>query len=150
MGLKIGHFFLGGRSKSCAFFLRGGVKIVCIFSSSLWRKYSNNVCSIWRKYSQGCTSLKPPHPKKKYQMLRPKTEPFLRFLTIFRSEQPVLTIFPPYIIPKRTYERIKKIAIPSLKEFGNIASLRKVNIAHTFPRFRIQSLPYMIDVLLVE
>ena len=32
----------------------------------------------------------------------------MHFLTIFRPERPVLTIFPPYIMPNGTYERIKK------------------------------------------
>ena len=31
---------------------------------------------------------------------------FLRFWTLFRSERPVSTIFPPYIMSNRTYERI--------------------------------------------
>ena len=35
-------------------------------------------------------------------------------LSIFRSERPVSTISPLYIMPNVTYERINKIAIPSL------------------------------------
>ena len=41
-----------------------------------------------------------PHPlKKKCEILRPKNEPFLPFFTILRSERPISTIFPPYIMP---------------------------------------------------
>ena len=36
------------------------------------------------------------------------------FWPFFRSEWPVLTILPPYIMSNGTYERIKKIALPSL------------------------------------
>ena len=33
----------------------------------------------------------------------------MHFWVVFRSKQPVSTIFPPYIMPNRTYERIKEI-----------------------------------------
>ena len=33
----------------------------------------------------------------------------MRFWVVFRSERAVSTIFPPYIMPNGTYERIKKI-----------------------------------------
>ena len=34
----------------------------------------------------------------------------MRFWVVFRSERAVSTIFPPYIMPHGTYERIKKIS----------------------------------------
>ena len=33
----------------------------------------------------------------------------MRFWVVFRSERAVSTVFPPYIMPNGTYERIKKI-----------------------------------------
>ena len=36
--------------------------------------------------------------------------PNLHFWVVFRSKRPVSTIFPPYIMPNRAYERIKQIS----------------------------------------
>ena len=36
--------------------------------------------------------------------------PNLRFWVVFRSERAVSTIFPPYIMPNGTYERMKKFS----------------------------------------
>ena len=49
-------------------------------------------------------------------LLKPECliELILQFWIISRSQRVVSTISSPYIMPKRTYERIKKIAIPSL------------------------------------
>ena len=60
-----------------------------------------------------------------------KTQLFLQFLTIFRSEQSVSTIFQPYIIPNRTYERItKNWRYPPFKDVALFPGT-----AHLFCRF---------------
>ena len=43
------------------------------------------------------------------------------FWVVFRSERAVLTIFPPYIMPNGTYERIKKnLRYPPFKDETNV------------------------------
>ena len=50
--------------------------------------------------------LRPDIPKEKCPISRPKYVLFLHFWTLFRSERPISTIFPPYIMSNRTYEII--------------------------------------------
>ena len=45
---------------------------------------------------------------------RPENEVILKFWILFRSERPVSTIFPAYILPNGTYERINKLRYPLL------------------------------------
>ena len=53
----------------------------------------------------------------------------MRFWVVFRSERAVSTIFPPYIMPNGTYERIKKFSdtlplrvthMPSIASYSNL------------------------------
>ena len=49
---------------------------------------------------------------------------FLRFWTLFRSEGPVSTVFSPYVISNRTYERIIKKCdtLPAKGKMGDVRS----------------------------
>ena len=51
----------------------------------------------------------PGHPPNEWFRFEPKNDlkNKFAFCVVFRSKQPVLTIFPPFFVPNGTYERIK-------------------------------------------
>ena len=80
--------------------------------------FSDQRKSIWAKKGNCyfCV-MKPDQAKPSFALLNkpitsksPQKRPNLRFWVVFRSERAVLTIFPPYIMPNGTYERIKKFS----------------------------------------